>query len=90
MDVGAHSTRKGKAALQEELRRENCKVKRFDRKSNASDMLTGCLSAEELRKFHDWLPHSDSDERKRPFSRVDAEGMLAAKGTVFVASVAKS
>ena len=51
-----------------------------DRKFNASDMLSHCPSAEELRKFHVWLPHKDSDERKRPFSRVDAEGDACSKG----------
>ena len=55
-------------------------AKRVDRKFDASDMLSHCPSAEELRKFHDWLPHSDSDERKRPFSRVDAEGDACSKG----------
>ena len=37
--------------LQEELERGNFKVKRVDRKFNASDMLTHSSSAEELRKF---------------------------------------
>ena len=37
--------------LQEELEKGNFKVKRVDRKFNASDMLTHSPSAEELRKF---------------------------------------
>ena len=37
--------------LQEELEKGNFKVKRVDRKFNASDMLTHSPSEEELRKF---------------------------------------
>ena len=61
--------------LQEELQKGNFKVKRVDRKFNASDMLIHNPSAEELRKFlsHDRLPHDDCEQRKLQCSQDDAE-----------------
>ena len=86
------SNRKGKAALQEDLRRENCKVKRFDRKFNASDMLSHCPSAEELRKFLPMFGCHTVTEAKENFHSVEmmVKGMLAAKVTVFFASLAET
>ena len=62
--------------LQEELEKGNFKVKRVDRKFNASDMLTHSPSAEELRKFLPMigLPHDDCKQRKLQCSQDDAEG----------------
>ena len=65
-------------------------AKRVDRKFNASDTLSHCPSAEELRKFHDWLPHSDSDEENVHSVELMLKGMLAAKVTVFFASLAET
>ena len=61
--------------LQEELEKGNFKVKRVDRKFNASDMLTHSPSAEETVEVpsHDRLPHDDCERRRLQCSQDDAE-----------------
>ena len=72
--------------LQEELR--NYKMKRIDRKFNASDMLTHSPSAEELRKFLPMIGcHTTTVKKgKLQCNQDDAEGFLAAKSTAFLAN----
>ena len=60
--------------LQEELEKGNFKVKRVDRKFNASDMLTHSSSAEELRKFFSMIGcHTMTVNRKLQCSQDNAE-----------------
>ena len=60
--------------LQEELENGNFKVRRVDRKFNASDMLTHSPSAEELRKFLSMIGcHTMTVNRKIQCSQDDAE-----------------
>ena len=61
--------------LQEELRKENYKVKRVDRKFNASDMLTQSLRNRTAKNPSlDWLSHNDRQFRKKlQCSRDDTE-----------------
>ena len=77
--------------MQEELQNGTDSAKRVDRKFNASDMLTGCPSAEELRKFLPMIGCHTMTVTKENVHSVEMmlKGMLAAKVTVFVASLAE-
>ena len=75
--------------LQEELEKGNFKVKRVDRKFNASDMLTHSTSAEELRKFPMIGCHSMTVNREK-YNAVKTmlKALPAAKVTAFLTSMA--
>ena len=78
--------------LQEELQNGTYSVKRVDRKFNASDMLSHCPSAEELRKF---LPmfgcHTKTVTKENVHSvELVLKEMLAAEVTVFFARLAET
>ena len=74
--------------LQEKLQNGNFKVKRVDRKFNASDMLTHSTSAEELRKFLPMIDCHTMPLKKENFNAVKTmlKGMVAA----FVGSMAET
>ena len=78
--------------LQEELRNGTCKVKRVDRKFNASDMLTHSPSVEELRKYFSMIGCHTLSVKKENFNAVKTmlKGMPAAKITAFLASMAET
>ena len=71
--------------LQEELEKGSFKVRRVDRKFNASDMLTHSPSAEELRKF---LPKIGCHTMTVNRENYNAVKMLAAKVTAFLTTLA--
>ena len=76
--------------LQEELEKGNFKVKRVDRKFNASDMLTHSPSAEELRKFLPMIGCRTMTVNRENYNAVKTmlKAMLAAKVTAFLTSMA--
>ena len=76
--------------LQEELEKGKFKVKRVDRKFNASDMLTCSPSAEELRKFLPMIGCHTMTVNSEHYNAVKTmlTSMLAAKVTVFLTSMA--
>ena len=79
--------------LQEELHKGNIKVKRVDRKFNASDMLThSSTSAEELRMFLPMIGcHTMTANRENYFAvKTMLKAMPAAKVTAFLTSLADS
>ena len=67
--------------LQEELEKSNFKVKRVDRKFNASDMLTHSPSVEELRKFLPMIGCHTMTVNRENYNAVKMmlKSMLAAK-----------
>ena len=76
--------------LQEELEKRNFKVKRVDRKFNASDMLTHRPSAEELRKFLPMIGCHTMTVNRENYNAVKTtlKAMPAAKVTAFLTSMA--
>ena len=76
--------------LQEELEKGNFKVKRVDRKFNASDMLTHSPSAEELRKFLPMIGCHTMTVNRENYNAVKTmlKAMPAAKVTAFLTSMA--
>ena len=76
--------------LQEELEKGNSKVKRVDRKFNASDMLTHSPSAEELRKFLPMIGCHTMTVNRENYNAVKTmlKAMPAAKVTAFLTSMA--
>ena len=76
--------------LQEELEKGNFKVKRVDRKFNASDMLTHSPSAEELRKFLPMIGCHTMTVNRDNYNAVKTmlKSMPAAKVTAFLTSLA--
>ena len=75
--------------LQEELEKGNFKVKRVDRKFNASDMLTHSPSAEELRKFLPMIGCHTMTVNRENYNAVKTMlAMPAAKVTAFLTSLA--
>ena len=76
--------------LQEELEKGNFKVKRVDRKFNASDMLTHSPSAEELRKFLPMIGFHTMTVNRENYNAVKTmlKAMPAAKVTAFLTSFA--
>ena len=76
--------------LQEELEKRNFKVKRVDRKLNASDMLTHSPSAEELRKFLTTIGCHTMTANRENYSAVKTmlTRMTAANVTTFLTSLA--
>ena len=76
--------------LQEELEKGNFKVKRVDRKFNASDMLTNSPSAEELRKFLPMIGCHTMTVNRENYNAVKTmlKAMPAAKVTAFLTSMA--
>ena len=76
--------------LQEELEKGNFKVKRVDRKFNASDMLTHSPSAEELRKFLPMIGCHTMTVNRENYNAVKTmlKAMPAAKVTAFLTSLA--
>ena len=75
--------------LREELRNGNYRVKRVDRKFNASDMLTHSPSAEELRKFLSMTGCQTMTVKRENFNAVKTmlKRMPAPKITAFLASM---
>ena len=75
--------------LQEELEKGNFKVKRVDKKFNASDMLTHSPCAEELRKLLPMIGHMMTVNREN-YNAVKTmlKAMPAAKVTAFLTSLA--
>ena len=76
--------------LHEELEKGNFKVKRVDRKFNASDMLTHSPSAEELRKFLPMIGcHTMTVNRENyNAAKTMLKAMPAVKVTAFLTSLA--
>ena len=76
--------------LQEELEKGNFKVKRVDRKFNASDMLTHSPSAEELRKFLPMIGCHTMTANRDNYNAVKTmlKSMPTAKVTAFLTSLA--
>ena len=76
--------------LQEELDKGNFKVKRVDRKFNASDMLTHSPSAEELRKFLPMIGCHTMTVNRENYNAVKTmlKAMPAEKVTAFLTSLA--
>ena len=68
--------------LLEELKSGNHKVKRVDRRFNASDTRTHSPSPKELRKVpsHEGLPHNDGEEGKLQCRQDDAERDACSEG----------
>ena len=75
--------------LQEELEKGNFKVKRVDRKFNASDMLTHSPSAEEFRKFLPMIGGHTMTVNRENYNAVKTmlKAMPAAKVTAFLTSM---
>ena len=76
--------------LQEELEKGNFKVKRVDRKFNASDMLTHIPSAEEMRKFLPMIGCHTVTVNRENYNAVKTmlKAMPATKVTAFLTSLA--
>ena len=77
--------------LQEELEKGNFKVKRVDRKFNASDMITHSPSAKELRKFLPMIGCHTMIVNRENYNAVKTmlKSMPAAKVTAFLTSLAE-
>ena len=76
--------------LQEELEKRNLKVKRVDRKLNASDTLTHSTSAEELRRLPPMIGCHTMTANTENYNAVKTmlKGMPAAKVAAFLTSLA--
>ena len=76
--------------LQEELEKRNFKMKRVDRKFNASDMLTHNPSAEELRKFLPMIGCHMMTVNRENYNAIKTmlKSMPARKVTAFLTSLA--
>ena len=76
--------------LLKELEKGNFKMKRVERKFNASDMLTHSPSAEELRKFLPMIGCHSMTVNRENYNAVKTmlKAMLAAKVTAFLTRLA--